>query len=311
MNGLCIRFPATSALSRGALSIATLCLVAVLFVSASPALAQELDFDAGAAASSGDRALADSASATAPSHTAAKTFFNRGDLELLGIGLAVSAGVSVFDQRVERWWQSSNVQGGQDRHDFVEHLTVINEQPLTLAALATYGIGRLIKSETVADVGLHTTESLLLTVALSEAIRGPVGRARPRTSPDDPYNFSFGDGFTDFGKRSYPSLHAAVAFATATALTREIHARNPGAIKWAAPLMYTVALVPGFTRMYLDQHWSSDVVAGSILGAAIGSKVVGYAHSHRRNRLDRWLLGTTVAPAAGGGMTIGFSRELP
>jgi hypothetical protein len=250
------------------------------------------------------------ADAPRDSSHAAKTFFNRGDLELLGVGLAVSAGVSLFDQRIRNWAQSPGVQGSAGRHDLVEHLTVINEQPLTLGALATYGIGRLLKSETIADVGLHTTEALVLTVAMSEAIRGPLGRARPRTSPQDPYDFSFWSGFTDFGKRSYPSLHAAVGFATATALTREIHARNPGASHWAAPILYAAAMVPGLTRMYLDQHWTSDVVAGSILGAAIGSKVVGYAHSHDRNRLDRWLLGASITPAPSGGLMVGYTRNL-
>ena len=68
--------------------------------------------------------------------------------------------------------------------------------------------------------------------------------------------------------------------------------------------MYTAALVPGFTRMYLDEHWASDVVAGSALGALLGSKVVRYAHTHRRNKLDRFLLGTTIMPSPDGGVLV-------
>jgi membrane-associated phospholipid phosphatase len=159
----------------------------------------------------------------------------------------------------------------------------------------------------IADVGLHTAESLVLTVGLADAIRSPLGRFRPRESPDDAFHFKAGEGFTEFSARSYPSIHAAAAFATASSLVGEIRVRNPSAVKYAAPLLYTVALVPGFTRMYLNQHWASDVVAGTLMGALLGSRVVSYAHSHRRSRLDAALLGATIVPDGRGGLMVGMS----
>ncbi len=233
-----------------------------------------------------------------------KTFFTRRDAVIAGATLAASGIVSIFDKRIANWTQQPNIQGSSSRHDLIDNLTVVNEQPLTIAALATYGIGRLMHSPTVADVGLHTTESLVLTVAISELIRSPLGRARPRESPDDQYNFHFGKGFTDFASRSYPSIHAAVAWAAATSLVSEMHERNSSAAKWAAPVLYTAAVIPGFTRMYLNQHWASDVVAGSVLGALLGHKVVHYAHTHERSKLDRVLLGTTLAPDGHGNMLL-------
>ena len=229
-----------------------------------------------------------------------KTFFIRRDLVWTGVGLAGGAAISIFDKRIANWWQSPGVQGSSSRHDFVKSLTVVNETPLTIAAFVTYGVGRLADNETVADVGLHTTEALVLTVAMSEAIRGPVGRLRPREAQDDQYNFLFWGGFTDFARRAYPSIHSAVGFATATAIVQEIHFRHPEANKWAAPILYTAALIPGVTRLYLDQHWASDVFSGSVLGAVLGTKVVNYAHTHKRNRLDRWMLGAIVVPSANG-----------
>jgi membrane-associated phospholipid phosphatase len=71
--------------------------------------------------------------------------------------------------------------------------------------------------------------------------------------------------------------------------------------------LYGAAAVPGLTRMYLDQHWASDVVAGAFIGTLLGSRVVSYAHSHRRSKLDRILLGTTVAPDGHGGAALSFS----
>ena len=225
-----------------------------------------------------------------------KTFFVKRDIVATGIAIAGTAAVSGLDLRIARWARSGGVQGDSSRRELVDDLTRINETPLTLAALATYGVGRLAGSATTADVGLHTLEALVLTTTVSQAVRGVVGRTRPRVSLEDPYRFKPGTGFSGFETRSFPSLHTAAAFATATALVAEIRLRNPAAVKVAAPLLYTAASVPGLTRVYLDQHWASDIVAGAFVGALLGSRVVGYAHSHHRTRLDRALLGVSAVP---------------
>ena len=51
--------------------------------------------------------------------------------------------LSQFDEKIARWARSPGVQDGQSRHDLVDALTHINETPLTIAAILTYGIGRL------------------------------------------------------------------------------------------------------------------------------------------------------------------------
>lgn len=239
-----------------------------------------------------------------------KTFFVKRDLLWSGVAIAGTVGLSAFDKRIQRWTQSSSVQGSSSRHRVVNDLTHINETTLTGAAILTYGIGRLTHSSTIADVALHTAESTILTSAISQAIRGPIGRERPSISPDDQYKFQFGKGFTNFDNRSFPSLHSATGFAAATAVSAEIHERNPNASWWVTPVAYTVAMVPGLTRMYLNQHWASDVASGAFVGALIGNRVVHYAHTHKRNKLDRFLLGDPIAGADGhGGVEIGESIE--
>jgi membrane-associated phospholipid phosphatase len=231
-----------------------------------------------------------------------KTFFTRRDLVIGAIGVGAGALTAIFDERIANWMQSPSVQGSQSRQDFVDAVTVVNEQPLTIAAAATYLIGRVTHSELIADVGLHTTEALLLTVVGAELIRVPLGRKRPDVSPDNPFVFEFGAGLTNFDNRAYPSIHSAVAFATASALVGEIQVRRPSAVKIAAPILYSAALIPGVSRMYLNKHWTSDVVSGGIMGAWLGAKTVRYAHTHKKNKLDRWLLGTSVLPDGRGGL---------
>ena len=173
--------------------------------------------------------------AQAQTDTTDKTFFTRRDAARAGVTLAAAAALSHFDLRIARWAQSPNVQGSKSRYDAVKSFTWINETPLTIAAVATWGVGRLTGSSTMADVGLHATEALALTVAISEAIRIPLGRARPRASPNDQYEFRFGRGLTQFEYRAFPSLHASAGFAVASAVVGELRARNSSAVTYVAP----------------------------------------------------------------------------
>jgi len=232
-------------------------------------------------------------------------FFRKGDLLLTAAAVGATAALSAYDVRIAQWARQPSIQGDSSRHDLVKSVTIVNEMPLTVAAIATYGVGKLTGSRTVADVGLHLTESLVLTEVVSETVRIAIGRARPRASTQDQYNFKPGKGFSQFEYRAFPSLHAAVAFATAASLSEEIRMRNPSASKYATPLLYAAATIPGFTRLYLDQHWASDVLAGSFVGALLGTRMVQHAHGHK-TWIDKALLGAVASPDGYGATRLGF-----
>lgn len=233
------------------------------------------------------------------------SFFRDRDGTLALAAVGSTAALALFDERIARWTRRPAVQGDSSRRELIEVVTYVNEIPLTVGALATFGIGRLAGWRTVADVGLHLTESLLLTEAVAEVVRVAAGRTRPRESPDDAFEFKPGRGLTRFENRAFPSLHAAVAFATAASLAEEMRIREVESRRWATPLLYGAAMVPGLTRLYLDQHWATDVFAGSFLGAFLGSRVTRYAHG-RRTKLDRTLLPAYFIPDADG-VLIGWS----
>ena len=46
----------------------------------------------------------------------------------------------------------------------------------------------------------------------------------------------------------------------------------------------------GLSRIYNNQHWASDVMAGAALGTLVGIKVVKYTHSHPGNHIDQELI---------------------
>ncbi|TMK31064.1 MAG: phosphatase PAP2 family protein [Actinobacteria bacterium] len=67
---------------------------------------------------------------------------------------------------------------------------------------------------------------------------------------------------------SFPSGHAVAAAATAVALVLVLMAPGARRRKWEA-LAVLFAFVMAFSRVYLNAHWLSDVVAGVLLGTGV------------------------------------------
>jgi membrane-associated phospholipid phosphatase len=164
-----------------------------------------------------------------------------------------------------------------------------------------WGIARLARDDGTADVALHTTESVVSAAMFIQLVRGALGRARPYVVDDegerrdgDPYDFKYFHGFTSFNYRSFPSMHAMASFAVATALTQEMRVRNTPNRAIISPALYAAAAMPAVARMYLDEHWASDIALGMFLGVFSGQKAVQYSHAHPDNRIDRKFLRPTV-----------------
>ena len=223
----------------------------------------------------------------AQTDSVSKTLFTARDAGIGAGFLAASVAISYFDPKIARFFTDtslSHVRTGQRLDDVFTH---INETTLTLAGVAAYGIGRLAKSSTITDVAFHTTEAIVTASLASQLIRGPLGRSRPHvTNFADQYDFHWFKGFREFKYRAFPSIHSGSGFAAATVLVQEARRRRPGSVKFVAPMLYGLALTPGLSRMYLGQHWASDIFAGAFMGTFAGMKVVNYSHTHPGNRFQ-------------------------
>jgi membrane-associated phospholipid phosphatase len=104
------------------------------------------------------------------------------------------------------------------------------------------------------NIGIISLESIAGAAALSIATKHVVGRARP--------NEGLGQWSRtmDRSNASFPSNHATVAFAAVT----------PFAQEYDAPWLYGLAAAGSLGRTAGRQHWVSDVVAGGVLGMAVG-----------------------------------------
>lgn len=119
--------------------------------------------------------------------------------------------------------------------------------PVTLAGLA--GAAVAFGDSRMQNMGIISLQSIAASAGVSMVTKRVVRRERP------------GDEQAKRSDYSFPSNHAAAAFAAVT----------PFAQEYDAPWLYGVAALSSMGRVADRKHWVSDVVAGSALGYAIGS----------------------------------------
>jgi membrane-associated phospholipid phosphatase len=76
------------------------------------------------------------------------------------------------------------------------------------------------------------------------------------------------DGLVDVVGYSFPSGHAVAGAATAVALVLVLLPAGPERRRWELAAI-AFAFVMALSRVYLQAHWFSDVVAGVLLGAGV------------------------------------------
>ena len=76
-------------------------------------------------------------------------------------------------------------------------------------------------------------------------------------------------GVTLHAVNSFPSGHTAAAFSLMFCLTLICSRRS-----WTAPLFLLLAVVAGWSRIYLSQHFAEDVCAGAVVGVVATLLVV-------------------------------------
>ncbi len=118
--------------------------------------------------------------------------------------------------------------------------------------LVAGGLAVVLTVDLVQGAGFGTAGAALVAVLganlVVEGLKRAVGRVRP-------------DGDRKRSNSSFPSGHAATAFALAWVLTR----------RWRrlGPAFFLLALLVSYSRLYLNRHFLSDVVAGAVIGLLV------------------------------------------
>jgi hypothetical protein len=246
----------------------------------------------------------------AQADTAATPLFTRHDAKLAA-GFAIGTlAVMPFDRH---WAERLQLASNQDNRFYNRSATLFRRtaDPGTLIfSGGMYLTGLVTQQASVEDLGLHSSEAILAASAAGFTLKALVGRALPGRPTLDSDHYRFAGGFRRDGKfQAFPSGHTLAAFAVASTMTAEAQRDWAAHAEAVGLVTYSAATLCGFSRMYNNAHWASDVVFGAGIGTLSGIAAVRYQHSHPDNWLDRTLLHASVAPAAHGRVAVGMNLD--
>ncbi len=144
------------------------------------------------------------------------------------------------------------------------------------AGLCCWGV--INHNTAVQETGLTAIKCLLFTDLITGFTKFAVQRKRPYATDNPGAIYGFWQTQSNF---SFPSGHAADAFALATVLCHRI--KKPS---WRMPI-YGMAAAVALSRIHDNKHWASDVVIGSLVGFTT-AKIILHADNwkpHAKNEL--------------------------
>lgn len=129
----------------------------------------------------------------------------------------------------------------------------------------------------IRQTGLQTFQAVFFAGAITSIIKECSGRSRPynQKGPATFKPFAFDERY-----RSFFSGHASITFAASTVLAHKVD--HPAwKIFW-----YGAAILTAGARTYNDRHWFSDVLAGALLGYAVGNFINHQSDRGRGGNLE-------------------------
>lgn len=144
-----------------------------------------------------------------------------------------------------------------------------------LGAPAFYVVTLFTDDRQLIGASSAVLQALALTVSSTVVLKVATGRSFPLHGgdPDAPDRLEHPEYARDFkpfgfhGRYAWPSGHTSSMTCIAASLTAYFDS-------WVVALIgYPIALATGVGMMVGDRHWASDVVAGALMGQAIGWSV--------------------------------------
>lgn len=216
---------------------------------------------------------------------------DRYDALKVGGALAVVGGMFAADRPIKDLVQRNSTSKGREVADKFNTwgspgtLLGLNAGVIAIGvASESYGASSKLK-----DTGLVSFEAEGFAIVATSALKLVTGRARPETN----------QGTTHFRpltglSGSFASTHASASFAVAT-----VFAERYEGMGWIA---YPLAFAISASRVYTDKHFSSDVVAGALIGYGLGHFL---NKRHSDDPTDWQIRPMAMERGTGGGIMIG------
>ena len=170
--------------------------------------------------------------------------------------------------------------------------------PVAAAGAALLG-GTIRHDEHLRETGALAMTAMIDTQLLTTFIKYSTDRARPSATGATPSSGAFWPNGHSFSADSFPSGHAANAFAVAHVIADEYTG-------WKVKLaVYSLAAATGFERVAGREHFPSDVLVGGALGYLVG----GYVFNHHSTRSKTHIAFAPMFGHGGGGVSLQISRS--
>jgi membrane-associated phospholipid phosphatase len=175
--------------------------------------------------------------------------------------LLLAASVGWLDRPAALWGRSL---AGSEWHTLANWITELGRGTWTFIAAAVLGcLGLLLRRPQLVGGSLLVAAAAAGAGILANLVKVLVGRARPKLFfAEEPF-YGAAPLSVGYDFNSFPSGHAATAFATAAALWFLLPS---GRWLWAA-----LAVAVAVTRVVLGSHFLADVLAGGALGMLCGA----------------------------------------
>ncbi len=222
----------------------------------------------------------------------------RDDARWVAAILGASAGLIATDRRVGQELSESPPGGG---YAFARRVGQAGSGFTDFGvAGAFYLVGRWRADEHARTTGVLGLEAVADTMIVVEILKAATQRPRPTRSGGRLPNHD-ADGEFFVGGNSFPSGHAAEAWAIATTVAEQYPGR-----RWVAPTAYGLAGLVSVSRIAQRRHFPSDVFVGSVLGYLIARHVSRPAGHEPSGPHHHTTLLPSLASSGGTGFTIAW-----
>lgn len=168
--------------------------------------------------------------------------------------------------RFDRWAREELRWGDTKAAEAFSNALVV---AIPLGAVLTLGLTAHAEGASTREVEEDlavVTEAASVAVLLTQASKFATDRLRPDAWA------SRGGGTLD-SRMSFWGGHTSFAFSVAAGATQVARLRGRTGWKWLALVTFAGAAVTGWLRVSADRHWTTDVLAGAVVGTASGLSV--------------------------------------
>lgn len=180
--------------------------------------------------------------------------------DLAGTAAAIAVGYSI-DNNIQKFSQK-NINSLNNNLFTIDD--IYGNGYTLIGIVGVYSYGLFLNDPGVRKIGLQTIQAAGYAGLITSILKSIAGRSRPYTNSG---KANFHPLNTQAAETSFPSGHATVSWAVSTVL-----ANNTNNI-FLKILCFGAAGWVDCSRIYHNDHWLSDVIAGSAIGYFVGNYV--------------------------------------